>query len=70
MSLDAVAADRFYTAAFGWGVVPMIYLAHGDVDDGASTAARLGGRVVVPPRDTPTGRPAAVTDPSGAVSRC
>ena len=45
----------------------MVYLAHGDVDGGAATAARLGGTVVVPPRDTPTGRLAAITDPSGAV---
>jgi uncharacterized protein len=100
MSRDAPAADRFYPAAFGWGVSPagpeyslftsgerpfagrlalvpelaaavgerwMIYLAHGDVDEGAATAARLGGTVVVPPRDTPTGRLASVTDPSGAV---
>jgi uncharacterized protein len=100
MSLDAPAADRFYPAAFGWGVTPagpeyalftngegpfagrlalvpelaaavgerwMVYLAHGDADGGAATAARLGGAVVVPPRDTPTGRLAAVTDPSGAV---
>jgi uncharacterized protein len=100
MSLDPAGADRFYPAAFGWGVVPagpeyslftagerpfagrlalvpelaaavgerwMVYLAHRDVDDGAATAARLGGTVVVPPRDTPTGRLAAVTDPSGAM---
>ena len=100
MSLDAPAADRFYSAVFGWGVAPagpeyslftngerpfagrlalvpelaaavgerwMIYVAHGDVDEGAATAARLGGTVVVPPRDTPTGRLASVTDPSGAV---
>lgn len=100
MSFDAPAADRFYAAAFGWGVAPagpayslftsgerpfagrlalvpelaaavgerwMVYLAHGDVDEGSATAARLGGTVVVPPRDTPTGRLASVTDPSGAV---
>ena len=100
MSADAAAADRFYGAAFGWGLLPagpeyavflageqpvagrlaldpglaaalgarwMVYLAHEDVDAGSARAEELGGRVTVPARDTPTGRLAGVTDPSGAV---
>lgn len=45
----------------------MVYLAHGDVDAAAAAVPGLGGAVVVPPRDTPTGRLVAVTDPAGAV---
>lgn len=49
------------------GVRWMIYLMHADVDRAAEQVAPLGGRVVVPPRDTPTGRVSAVSDPDGAV---
>jgi uncharacterized protein len=45
----------------------MVYLAHADVDAAAAAVPGLGGAVVVPPRDTPTGRLVAVTDPAGAV---
>lgn len=45
----------------------MVYVAHDDVDAGASDVDRLGGTVVVSPRDTPTGRVTAVADPGGAV---
>lgn len=49
------------------GVRWMVYLAHADVDCAAEQVAPLGGSVVVPPRDTPTGRVSAVSDPDGAV---
>ncbi|MGH3613034.1 MAG: VOC family protein [Pseudonocardia sp.] len=49
------------------GVRWMVYLAHADVDHAAEQVTPLGGRVVVPPRDTPTGRVSAVSDPDGAV---
>ncbi len=45
----------------------MVYLAHDDVDAAAAEVAGRGGAVVVPPRDTPTGRLVAVSDPDGAV---
>ncbi len=45
----------------------MVYLAHDDVDAAAAAVPGWGGTVVVPPRDTPTGRLVAVTDPGGAV---
>ncbi len=45
----------------------MVYLAHDDVDAAAAAVPDLGGAVVVPPRDTPTGRLVAVTDRGGAV---
>ncbi|MFC8849996.1 MULTISPECIES: VOC family protein [unclassified Micromonospora] len=47
----------------GW----MAYFAVGDPDDVAGRAQGLGGRLLVPPRDVPTGRVAALTDPAGAV---
>ncbi|MGH3567038.1 MAG: VOC family protein [Pseudonocardia sp.] len=49
------------------GVRWMVYVANADVDRAAEQVAPLGGRVVVPPRDTPTGRVSAVSDPDGAV---
>lgn len=45
----------------------MVYLAHDDVDAAAAAVPGRGGAVVVPPRDTPTGRVTAVIDPAGAV---
>ncbi|MCX4471845.1 hypothetical protein OOK41_16270 [Micromonospora sp. NBC_01655] len=47
----------------GW----MVYLAVADPDGVAAQAGRLGGRLLVPPRDVPTGRVAALADPAGAV---
>jgi predicted enzyme related to lactoylglutathione lyase len=47
----------------GW----MVYVAVDDADGAAERVAALGGRVVVPPRDAPTGRVSAVADPTGAV---
>lgn len=37
-----------------------------DADAAADTAAKLGGRVVAPPFDTPVGRTAVLADPHGA----
>ncbi|MFG1848469.1 VOC family protein [Micromonospora carbonacea] len=47
----------------GW----MVYFAVADPDDVAGRAQALGGRLLVPPRDVPTGRVAALADPAGAV---
>lgn len=49
------------------GVRWMVYFAHADVDAGARQAEELGGAVLVPPRDTPPGRVAALRDPTGGV---
>lgn len=52
------------------GVLPtgwMVYFAVADPDGAAERAERLGGRLLVPPRDVPTGRVAALADPAGAV---
>jgi predicted enzyme related to lactoylglutathione lyase len=38
-----------------------------DTDAAAETASRLGGRVVVPPNDSPIARHAVLADPEGAV---
>lgn len=43
------------------------YVAVDDVDTEALLAARLGGKVVVPPTDVPRGRMAGIEDPTGAV---
>jgi predicted enzyme related to lactoylglutathione lyase len=37
-----------------------------DTDAVANKAAELGGRVVQPPRDSPMGKMAIITDPAGA----
>ncbi|MFG1952054.1 VOC family protein [Micromonospora sp. NPDC048830] len=47
----------------GW----MVYFAVPDPDDVAERARRLGGRLLVPPRDVVTGRVCALADPAGAV---
>ncbi|BCL17520.1 VOC family protein [Micromonospora sagamiensis] len=47
----------------GW----MVYFAVSDPDAVAERAPRLGGRLLVPPRDVPTGRVATLADPGGAV---
>jgi predicted enzyme related to lactoylglutathione lyase len=44
----------------------MVYFAAPDVDASADQAGHLGGAVLVPPTDTPTGRVAAIRDPTGA----
>lgn len=56
-------AELAAVVAPGW----MVYFAQADPDDTAARATRLGGAVVVPPRDAPTGRVAALADPEGAV---
>lgn len=56
-------------AGDGWeGVPPMWtpYFADDDVDALAERVASLGGTVIVAPFDTPAGRTAVVTDPTGA----
>ncbi|MEU4570454.1 VOC family protein [Micromonospora sp. NPDC023956] len=60
LALPAPLADVLPT---GW----MVYFAVTDPDAVAERAPRLGGRLLVPPRDVPTGRVAALADPSGAV---
>ena len=47
----------------GW----MVYFAVTDPDGVVEQAQRLGGHLIVPPRDVPTGRVAALADPGGAV---
>ncbi|MEV0605343.1 VOC family protein [Polymorphospora rubra] len=51
------------TIPAGW----MVYFGCADVDDSVTVAADLGAAVVVPPRDTPTGRLSTLVDPTGAV---
>jgi predicted enzyme related to lactoylglutathione lyase len=45
----------------------MVYFAVEDVDASAAQAQELGGKVAVPPTDTPAGRFAVLNDPHGAV---
>lgn len=47
----------------GW----QVYFGVADFEEAAQHVARLGGEVVVEPRDTPWGRMATVKDPQGAV---
>src|ERR671933_761910 len=45
----------------------MVYFAVEDADDAVARAQELGGKVAVPPTDTPAGRFAVLNDPHGAV---
>jgi uncharacterized protein len=45
----------------------MVYFAVDDTDEAATTAAKLGGAVSVPPNDIPQGRFAVLNDKQGAV---
>jgi predicted enzyme related to lactoylglutathione lyase len=38
-----------------------------DADSAADNAAKLGGKVIVPPHDAPGFRSAVIADPQGAV---
>ncbi|SCL17085.1 hypothetical protein GA0070624_1205 [Micromonospora rhizosphaerae] len=44
-----------------------VYFAVADADTAAARAAELGGTILVPPRDIPAGRIAALRDPQGAL---
>ncbi|WFE37918.1 VOC family protein [Micromonospora sp. WMMD998] len=44
-----------------------VYFAVEDTDATAARAAELGGTILVPPRDNPAGRAAALRDPQGAL---
>ena len=44
-----------------------VYFGTDDADATAAKAAELGGKVIVPPFDTPVGRMAVLSDPQGAV---
>ncbi|GAB3068090.1 VOC family protein [Micromonospora schwarzwaldensis] len=44
-----------------------VYFAVEDTDATAARAAELGGTILVPPRDNPAGRAAALRDPHGAL---
>lgn len=44
-----------------------VYFAVADADATAARAAELGGTILVPPRDIPQGRLAALRDPQGAL---
>lgn len=56
-------ADLFAQVGPRW----MAYFVSPDVDGAAARVPELGGIVAAPPMDTPTGRLAAVVDPSGAM---
>lgn len=45
----------------------MVYFAQSAVDEAAVRCGQLGGSVLVPPRDAPTGRLTALRDPAGSV---
>ena len=45
----------------------MVYFAQPNVDAATHHALQLGATLLVSPRDTPTGRVAALRDPTGAV---
>ena len=53
-----------------WGEIPphwMVYFAVADTDATAATIETAGGKIVVPPFDTPVGKIAVVSDTHGAI---
>ena len=53
-----------------WGEIPpvwIVYFAVADTDATAALVTKAGGKINVPPFDTPVGRIAVVADPQGAV---
>lgn len=53
-----------------WGEIPphwMVYFSVADTDATVARLSELGGKVNMPPFDTPVGRIAVVSDPQGAV---
>ena len=52
------------------GQMPTVWVVYFSVDDADSTAAKaesLGGKIMIPPMDTPVGRFAGILDPQGAM---
>lgn len=64
---EGPAAGVMQLSAERQGVAPYwtIYIGSADADADAAKAASLGGKVAVPPFDTPYGRIAFLTDPQG-----
>jgi predicted enzyme related to lactoylglutathione lyase len=67
---DGTPAAGMLTMPPEWAGVPphwLIYFAVEDADAAAARAADLGGKIVMPPSESPYGRFSVVQDPQGAV---
>ncbi len=70
LMVDDQPAGGFMAKQPEMGQMPNVWVVYFSVDDADSTAAKaesLGGKVMVPPMDTPVGRMAGLVDPQGAM---
>ncbi len=70
LMVDEKPVGGFMAKSPEMGPMPNVWVVYFSVDDADSTAAKaesLGGKIMVPPMDTPVGRFAGLTDPQGAL---
>ncbi len=70
LMIDGKPAGGFLAKTPEMGEMPSAWVVYFSVDDADSTAAKaesLGGKIMVPPMDTPVGRFAGLVDPQGAM---
>lgn len=70
LTVDEKPVGGFMAKQPEMGQMPNVWVTYFSVADADSTAAKaesLGGKVMVPPMDTPVGRFAGITDPQGAM---
>lgn len=68
--VDEKSVGGFMAKSPEMGQMPNAWINYFAVDDADSSAAKaesLGGKIMVPPMDTPVGRFAGITDPQGAM---
>ncbi len=70
MMVDDSVVGGFMAKEPEMGQMPNVWVIYFSVSDADSTAAKaesLGGKIMVPPMDTPVGRFAGIVDPQGAM---
>lgn len=70
ISVDGAPVGGMMAKSPEMGPMPTVWIVYFAVDDADSTAAKaasLGGKIMVPPMDTPVGRFAGIVDPQGAM---
>lgn len=70
LTVDERPVGGFMAKQPEMGQMPNVWVTYFSVADADSTAAKaesLGGKIMVPPMDTPVGRFAGITDPQGAM---
>lgn len=70
ISVDGAPVGGMMAKSPDMGPMPTVWIVYFSVDDADSTDAKaesLGGKIMVPPMDTPVGRFAGIVDPQGAI---